>query len=67
VDWVFAVYDRIELVEIYLLTPAQIEPYFNKWANKWANDGNKDINNPKIPLNFVRETGRSVYCASKTS
>jgi len=28
VDWVFAVYDGIELVEIYLLTPEDIEPYF---------------------------------------
>jgi len=65
VDWVFAVYDGIELLEIYLLTPADIEPYFKKWAKKWADDGNKDINNPKIPLNFVRETGKCIYSASK--
>ncbi len=64
VDWVFAVYDGIELIEIYLLTPAQIEPYFTRWAKKWADDGNKDINNPKIPLKFVRETGKLVYAAS---
>jgi len=31
VDWIFAVYDGIELTEIYLLTPAQIEPYFARW------------------------------------
>ncbi len=61
VDWIFAVYDGIELIEIYLLAPAQIEPYFAKWAKKWADDGNKDINNPKIPLKFVRETGTCVY------
>ena len=61
VDWVFAVYDGIELIEIYVLTPAQIEPYFTKWAKKWADDGNKDINNPKIPLKFVRDTGKLVY------
>ena len=59
VDWVFAVYDGIELVEIYLLTPADIEPYFKKWAD----DGNKDINNPKIPQKFVRETGKCIYSA----
>jgi len=63
VDWVFAVYDGIELIEIYVLTPANIEPYFKKWAKKWADDGNKDINNPKIPLKFVRETGLRVYAA----
>lgn len=63
VDWVFAIYDGIELIEIYVLTPAQIEPYFTRWAKKWADDGNKDINNPKIPLKFVRETGKLVYSA----
>ena len=63
VDWVFAVYDGIELVEIYLLTPVQIEPYFTKWAQKWKDDGNKDINNPKIPLRFVRETGKLIFSA----
>jgi hypothetical protein len=61
VDWIFAVFEGIELVEIYLLTPAQIEPYFEKWATKWANDGNKDMNNPKIPLRYVRETGSLIY------
>lgn len=61
VDWVFAVYDQIELIEIFLMTPAQIEPYFTRWAKKWADDGNKDINNPKIPLKFVRKTGKLVY------
>ncbi len=66
VDWVFAVYDGIELIEIYTLTPAQIEPYFTKWAKKWKDDGNKDINNPKIPLKFVRETGLRVYAADRS-
>jgi hypothetical protein len=66
VDWVFAVYDGIELVEIYLLTPSQIEPYFTRWAKKWVDDGNKDINNPKIPLKFVREAGKRVYVAVET-
>lgn len=67
VDWVFAVYDGIELIEIYLLTPEDIEPYFKKWAKKWADDGNKDINNPKIPLNFVREVGKCIYRAEEVS
>jgi len=65
VDWVFAVYDGIELVEIYLLTPAEIEPYFTRWAKKWADDGDKDINNPKIPLRFVRHTGKLIYSSSQ--
>jgi hypothetical protein len=67
VDWIFAVYDGIELIEIFLLTPAQIEPYFTKWAKKWSDDGDKDINNPKIPLKYVREIGKCVYTVSKTA
>lgn len=63
VDWLFAVYDGIELVEIYRMTPMQLQPHFTRWAKKWADDGNKDINNPKIPLKFVRATGTLVYSA----
>jgi hypothetical protein len=67
VDWVFAVYDGIELKEIYLLTPVQLEPYFKKWTKKYLDEGNKDINNPKIPLKFVRETGKCLYTATETA
>ena len=59
------VYDGIELTEIYLMKPVQIEPYFTKWAKKRADDGNKDINNPKLPLKFVRESGKDVYSAMR--
>lgn len=31
VDWVFAVYDDIELLEIYLMTPEMLEPFYSKW------------------------------------
>jgi hypothetical protein len=31
---------------------------------KWTEDGNKDINNPKIPLKFVREIGTRIYPAA---
>lgn len=63
VDWVFAVYEGIELTEIYLLTPADLAPYYDKWEAKWHDDGRKDINNPKIPLKYVRENGRLIYQA----
>jgi len=61
VDWIFAVYEGIELVEIFQLTPKDLEPYYKKWLKKWKDDGNKDINNPKIPLSFVREKGKLLY------
>ena len=35
VKWCFALYEGIELQEVYLLQPTQLEPYFNKWETKW--------------------------------
>lgn len=61
VDWVFAVYEAIELKAIYQLSAKQMEPYFVKWAEKWHADGGKDINNPKVPLTFVTKTGTKVF------
>lgn len=61
VDWIFAVYRGIEILEIFRLTPNDIEPYYSKWEKKWKDDGDKDINNPKIPLKFVREHGKLLY------
>ena len=61
VDWVFAVYEAIELKAIYRLSAKQMEPYFVKWAEKWHADGDKDINNPKVPLTFVTEIGKRVF------
>jgi transcriptional regulator with XRE-family HTH domain len=61
VDWIFAVYNGIELLEIYKLTPKQLNPFYLKWNKKWKDDGGKDINNPKIPLSFVRENGKLIY------
>lgn len=61
VDWIFAVYRGIEILEIYKLTPGNLEPYFSDWEAKWHKDGGKDINNPKIPLKYVRETGKLLF------
>ena len=61
VDWVFAVYKGIELQSIYVMPPAALEEYFTKWERKWHADGRKDINNPKIPLDFVERNGTLFY------
>jgi hypothetical protein len=63
VDWVFAVYRGIELVSIYRLAPADLEPFYQKWEAKWHAEGGKDINNPKIPLSFVMEHGELIFQA----
>jgi hypothetical protein len=61
VDWVFAIYQGIELDSIYAMKPATLEPYFTKWETKWRADGGKDINNPKIPVDFVIKNGTIMY------
>ena len=61
VDWVFAIYEGIELQAIYRMKSSGIEPYFTKWESKWHESGGKDINNPKIPVKFVVERGELVY------
>jgi len=63
VDWIFAIYEGIKLLSIYQLTPNDLDFYYLKWEEKWHNDGNKDINNPKIPLKFVVERGSLIYKA----
>jgi hypothetical protein len=60
VDWIFAVYEGIEIKEIYFMSPRALEVYFGNWEKVW-NISRKDINNPKIPLKFVRTYGRLLF------
>ena len=61
VPWIFAIYHNIALQEVYILQPADLETFYEKWETKWHADGGKDINNPKIPVSFVREHGRNLF------
>jgi hypothetical protein len=65
--WYFSVYRGIELVEIYRLEPRGLESdFFTKWEKKWNDSGGRDINNPKIPVSYVRTHGRLVYVQEET-
>jgi hypothetical protein len=61
VPWIFAVYEGIEIKSIYILTPSELEVYYQRWEAKWHADGGRDINNPKISLKFVEENGTLIY------
>lgn len=61
VDWLFAVYEGIELKKIYKLNPQNLEHFYQKWETKWVTDGNKDINNPKISLSYIQSVGQLIY------
>lgn len=64
--WLFSIYRGIKLQEVYAMSPKTLEPYFTDWTNKvnaktTAGMDNPHINNPKIPLKFVRANGIKVY------
>lgn len=57
--WVFAMYDRITLMEAYLVEGADLEAVFQKWEHTLR--VKTHINNPKIPVDLVREVGTVMY------
>lgn len=61
VPWIFATYEGIELKQIWRLTRHEMEHWYTHWETKWHNDGGRDINNPKVPLSYVREHGKLIY------
>ena len=65
--WYFSIYRGIELVEIYRLLPSDLEQdYFGKWEEKWHASGGRDINNPKIPVKYVKTKGILVFAQIQT-
>lgn len=60
VYWSFAIYDGINLKEIYVLNPSQLEIYFKRWEDKLNNERSY-LNNPKISIKFVKKNGLLVY------
>ena len=60
VKWVFAVFEGIELRELYLVEAKDLESWFQKYEQKWYESGKRDINNPKINLSLVRKVGQPI-------
>ncbi|MBD1928113.1 helix-turn-helix domain-containing protein [Trichocoleus sp. FACHB-90] len=56
--WYIAIYEGIELMEIYKVTPSILEVKFKDWEAKLEKQ--ESINNPKIPMRLVRQ-GELVY------
>lgn len=59
VPWTFAIYYGIRLSEIYVMTPEMLEPLYQRWEEKLQTMVH--LNNPKIPVKFVKENGVKVY------
>lgn len=58
--WYFAIYEDIELWEIWKVPPSQLEDLFQHWEIVIDQTG-KELNNPKIPLWFIQTGGESIY------
>ncbi len=71
VPWSFATYKHIELQEIYVMHPQQLEPLFQKWETQLKGIKEKpkmkSINNPKIPIKFIHTNGHLVYPFTRES
>lgn len=59
IPWAFSIYSHTVLKEIYIMTNKKLEPIFLNWEKKLKTV--TSINNPKIPLKFVRENGVNVF------
>jgi len=57
VDWYFAIYRGIVLDEIYYMPGRHLRHYFDSWERQFHEQGGRALNNPKIPISFVREVG----------
>jgi transcriptional regulator with XRE-family HTH domain len=60
--WYIAIYEGIELKEIYKVLPLQLEELFAIWETKIEKSG--PLNNPKIPIRYVRQ-GELVYSSGE--
>lgn len=61
IPWSFAVYNDLDLLAIYVMSPETLAPVFDRWEKKLEAEGKQSLNNPKIPLSFVKRQGVRVY------
>lgn len=67
--WIIAIFDQSNLEGIYEVTPGQLEPYFARWESRLqaqevlhqTGGAPPHLNNPKIPLWFVRKHGTQIW------
>lgn len=58
--WYIAIYEGIELSQIWKVEPSLLEPLFQEWSARLDENGNQPLNNPKIPIRYVKR-GQLVY------
>ncbi len=61
--WFIAIYEGVELKEIYKVLPTNLEPLFHEWEQRSQAKG--PLNNPKIPMRYIL-SGEKVYPLTNT-
>lgn len=68
VPWLFSIYSGTVLQEMYVLSPGQLTEWVNKQKNNLSlKVGQNSLNNPKIPIKYVREHGTKIYPINKNN
>jgi hypothetical protein len=57
--WIFCVFDGLAVKEIYMLGLGAMDYFYDIWEKKL--ESQDSINNPKVPLSFVREKGELIF------
>ena len=71
--WIIAVFAQSTPELIYEITPAALEPLFQKWERQLRQQDPTDtlernhINNPKIPLLFIQQHGLLVWSEGRAA
>jgi len=59
--WYISIYQDITLTEIYRLTPDELSPIFDVFEERLRLNNDAPLNNPKIPIAFVKQHGTRVW------
>lgn len=62
-SWVFAFFKGIRMTEVYKMSSVEMEPIFKKWEEELQEKDH--LNNPKIPVSFVRHYGQQIWFANQ--
>ena len=61
IPWLFSIYQNTQLLEMYVLSPGQLEQWVEKRKKHLHEIDGTSLNNPKIPLKYVKTTGTKIY------
>lgn len=64
-EWIFAVYDGIEISSVYRANKRELQYFFDLWHRMYEHM-NQAINNPKIPLWYIIDNCELIYGSKPT-